>query len=183
MTHLQVNVPPLHFLVASVLIAILGVHGLIEYRLLAPRAAESESLREDIRLLRTHPPTWSAIHSPPLGTATDELEGVLSHLSDHVSNRMRVERMHRIATEHGVAMQKGNYRIAGQGHAIGRLEIQAELVGPYPAVRQFLRELQKHDEAAAIQLIEFYRRPASTGVLAQVHAVLFFSRNNRVFLK
>ena len=173
---------PLPALLAIAALAMLGLQAAIEYRLLAPMANDAARLGEAIRTLRvgSAPPGPPDSTGTPTATAPDlkqRLDAVLGHLRGSDATAARVERLHRIADQSGVLLRKASYLDEPAPGEVGRHEIQAELAGAYPAIRQFLRELSVQDLALAVESLEFSRQPGAAGVRAQVRMVLYFRRS------
>lgn len=161
--------PPFPVLAAIAVLAMLGLQGLIEYRLLAPLAQDAVKLSEDIQ----HQQAQAAPTLAPRSKTNAQLEEILSRLPTQDATSTRIERLHQIASEHGVVLRKASYRSQAMPGNISRHEIQADLAGAYPAIRQFLRALLAQDQAAAVDSLEFSRPPGSGGVRAQVRMTLY----------
>lgn len=166
----KVVLPPFPILVALAVVAMLGLQGWVEYGLLAPLAGDNVKLSARIQQLRSEPATQSA--SPPKA----RLDEILSRLQDQDATRLRIERLHKIAEENGVVLRKASYKSQTLPGDISRHEIQADLAGAYPAIRQFLRALLAQDQAVAVESLELSRPPGSSGVRAQVRLALYFRR-------
>jgi hypothetical protein len=81
--------------------------------------------------------------------------------------------MHKIVDQNAVVLRKASYQNKSDTGVVLRHEIQADLSGSYPALRQFLRELTAQDEALAVESLEFSRPAGSVGIRAQVRLVMF----------
>ena len=165
-------VPPLPILVALAVLAMLGLQGLVEYRLLASRAVDVGQLTQAIRQLH-HP---GVAEAPSPSKTKKQLDGLLTRLAKQESNAARIERLHQLAQVHGVVLRKASYRNQTMSGEISRHEIQADLVGAYPAIRQFLRVCLAQDEAAALESLEFSRPAGGASVQAQVRLALYSRR-------
>lgn len=167
--------PPFPVLVALSLVAMLGLQGFVEYGLLAPLAADTAKLGDDIQRLRTQ----SAFEPPSVPKTQAQLDDILSRLQAPDATTARIERLHQIAGEYGVVLRKASYRSQAVPGAIVRHEMTADLGGAYPAIRQFLRALLAEDQAVAVEALEFSRpgggvgSTGSSAVRAQVRMALY----------
>jgi hypothetical protein len=85
----------------------------------------------------------------------------------------RIDRFHHIASTHNIKIKRINYqRIKMPGQLI-RIEMQAELSGSYPAIRNFLRGIDAKDPAIAIDGVAFSRDSANAEVKAQIKFLLY----------
>lgn len=167
--------PPFFVLVALAVVVMLGLQGLIEYRMVAPLETDAAKLYEDIQHLRSNPTP----EAPSRLRTTVRLDEILARLEKQDANDARIERLHQMADDNGVVLRKASYRNQTIAGDISRHEIQADLAGVYPAIRQFLRDLLAQDEAAAVESLEFSRPHASVGsagVRAQVRLTLYSRR-------
>lgn len=160
---------PFAALVALALLAMLGLQTALQSRLLAPRLAEVA------QLARTLKEQQHSAHDKraPLAPPQVRLEAVLARLGLQPANQARVERLHKIAEQQAVTLRKASYLSKAQGGGILRHEIQADLGGSYPAIREFLQALLQQDDGAALESVEFSRPPGGTGVRTQVRLVLY----------
>ena len=168
--------PPFPIIIALAVVAMLGLQALLEFRLLAPQAAQVLKLTQDVKRVRAMPA--SEAPSPPKTTA--RLDDILSRLDQQDSNDVRIERLHEMADTNGVAVRKASYLNKVLPGNISRHEIQLDLAGTYPAIRQFLRAVLAQDEAAAVESLEFSRPTGgvgSAGVRAQVRLTLYSRRS------
>ena len=115
MKRISVSRPPFAVLVALAVLALLGFQAFFEYRLLAPLAGDTAKLTEDIRQLRAQPPgsrPGNITASAPIARPTTKarLEGVLARLPSQETTSTRIERIHQLASEYGVAVRKASYR-------------------------------------------------------------------------
>lgn len=155
-------------LVAAVLV-MLALQGWLEYQLLAPVALEVRQLGADLQALDGARATVKPPMSPPLV----RLQDILARLKQQPDLQARIERLHIIAVRNAVLLRKASYENQSKAGDILRHEIQADISGSYPALRQFLRELMAQDEALAVESLEFSRPVGSVGIRAQVRLVLF----------
>lgn len=153
------------------LLVMLGLQAVLEFRLLAPLAAEMGELNRGIKTLQGKSAAQIKSVSPPQA----RLEEVLVRLQQQPGNQTRIERLHQTAAQHGVLLRKAGYQNQPPTNGLWRHEVQADLSGSYPAIRQFLRDALAQDDALALESLEFSRPAGSTGVRAQVRLV-FFSR-------
>ncbi len=165
----KLPVPSLPVLVALAVVAMLGLQGLIEYRLLAPLAGEAAKLSQDLQLGRVR----VAGDLPARPKTALRLEEIMSQLQDQNATAERIERLHQVADQYGVVLRKAGYRSQAMQGDLWRHEIQAEIVGTYPAIRQFLRTVLAQADAATLDLIEFIRPVGGTGVRAQLRMSLY----------
>jgi hypothetical protein len=172
MKSINIVMPPLAVLVVLAVLAMLGLQALVEYRLLAPLTTEAVRLAEDTKRLQTK----TATEAVPRPRAKEQLDDILFRLEKQEAPGVRIEHLHQIANEHGVVIRKASYRSQALSGEIARHEMQADLGGTYPAIRQFLRTLLMTDEAAALESLEFSRPSGGSGVQAQVRIVLFYSQ-------
>ncbi|MDP3651274.1 MAG: hypothetical protein Q8R67_06290 [Rhodoferax sp.] len=170
--------PPFPILVALSLVAMLGLQGFVEYGLLAPLAADTAKLGDDIQGLRIK----SAFEPPSVPKTQAQLDDILSRLHAPDATTARIERLHQIANAYGVVLRKASYQSQTVPGAIVRHEMTADLGGSYPAIRQFLRALLAEDQAVAVEALEFSRPGGSVGnagsagssaVRAQVRMALY----------
>lgn len=169
----SVKLPPFPILVALAVLAMLGLQGLVEYTLFATLTADSAKLGQDIKRLQTQ-------STKPLQSTTQlRLDDVLSQLQDQNKISDRIKRLHKIAEENSVTLRKAGYASQHMPGDILRHEIQADLAGAYPAIRQFLRAVLAQDQAAAIESLEFGRLNGTVGVggvRARVRLTLYAHR-------
>lgn len=151
------------------LIAILCLQSLIEFQLIAPLSEEISQLSLAIKTQQGKPAVVMAPVSPPQA----RLAVVVERLQQQPPIGIRIERLHQIAEQSGVLIRKASYQNQLQPGEIMQNDIQADLSGSYPAIRQFLRILSATDDALAIETLEFRRAPSGNGVHAQLHLVLF----------
>jgi hypothetical protein len=77
--------------------------------------------------------------------------------------------MHQLATEYNVQLKKASYQAKETPeNPIVQHEIQAELTGSYPAIRQFLHALLSQNQATALESVEVNRATGHVGVRVQV---------------
>ena len=165
--------PPFPIIIALAVVAMLGLQALLEFRLLAPQAAEVVKLTQDVKQARAMP----APEAPSRPKTTARLDDILSRLDQQDSNDERIERLHDMADTSGVAVRKASYQNKALPGNISRHEIQLDLAGAYPAIRQFLRAVLAQDEAAAVESLEFSRPTGGVGVRAQVRLTLYSRRS------
>lgn len=168
--------PPFPILVGLAVVAMLGLQGLLEYRLLTPQATEVAKLTQDIKQGRAMP----APEAPSRLKTKARLDEVMARLAQQDSNAVRIERLHQMADTNGVAVRKASYQNKALPGNMLRHEIQLDLAGAYPAIRQFLRAVLAQDEAAAVESLEFSRPNggvSSVGVRAQVRLTLYSRRS------
>ncbi|OIN92195.1 MAG: hypothetical protein AUJ20_08530 [Comamonadaceae bacterium CG1_02_60_18] len=150
-------------------VAMLALQAWVEYRWLPPQAAQMRQLEQSVQAHRIA----SATRAAPVAAPQERLQGILARLAQVPSAQERIERIHKIAADQAVVVRKASYHKNSVSGLVVRHEVQADLSGGYPAIRQFLRELMKQDEALAIESIELSRPAGSVGVRAQVRLVLF----------
>lgn len=156
-------------LVALAVLAMLGLQGLFEYRILAPLRLDGTRLQADIQELKSQ----RGADAPTQPKSKARLDEILLQLQNQKTTAVRIERLHQMASEYGVQVRKANYKRQPLSGELLRHEIQAELSGTYPGIRQFLRAMLAEDQAAALESIEFSRPSASAIVRAQVHIALY----------
>ena len=160
---------PFSAAMAAAVLAMLALQGWFEYRLLAPVAAEVSQLGADLQALGRA----RATVKPPVSPPQARLQDVLARLAQQPDFQARIVRMHKIVDQNSVVLRKASYESQSNGGDILRHEIQADLIGSYPALRGFLRELMAQDEAMAVESLEFSRPVGSVGIRAQVRLVMF----------
>lgn len=163
------SMPPFRTALAVLVVGMLALQCWIEYRLLVPLRAHVQQLDADFSALRNTRATLTPTVSPPQA----RLQEILARLTQQPDNQARIEHMHQIAAQNAVLLRKVSYQKQSSPGAILRHEIQADLSGSYPAIRQFLHELMAQDEALAVESLEFSRLAGSVGVRAQVRLVMF----------
>lgn len=168
----QFSLPPISVFAALAVVAMLGLQGSIEYWLIAPLQVDVARLSQDVQQRRAR--TASEVTAKP--KAALRLEEALSHLHNQNASNLRVEKLHQFADENGVVMRKASYKNHALQGDLARQEIQAEVAGAYPGVRQFLRTVLAQDDAATLDLIEFSRLVGGGDVRAQVRMSLYFRR-------
>lgn len=164
--------PSFSALVALAVVAMLGVQAMLEYRLLAPLQGDVARLSQDVQQRRARAVT----DAPVRPKAALRLEEVLSHLHNQNASAVRIGQLHQFADENGVVLRKVSYKNHALQGGLQRHEVQAEVAGAYPGIRQFLRTALERDEAATLDLIEFSRPVGGSGVRAQVRMSLYFRR-------
>lgn len=171
------NLPPFPVVVALAVATLLALQAWFEYGVLAPLATDSLKLRKEIDDLkgkvarsRIGP---AVVENSSRQNATKQLEDALAQLETRATLDARIGYLHQFASEHGVTLRKAGYRRNRMPGGIVRHEIQTDLTGGYPAIRQFLRTLLVKDRAAALESLEFNRPTAGGSVNAQATLVLF----------
>ncbi len=167
-----VTLPKATFVTALValLLLMLGLQGVFEYRWVAPEVAELAQLKQDIlRDQQRHKLAQTATAAEPKA----RLDAVLQRLQQQPAGDARLLRLHQLATQQGVLVLKASYKHLRQPGQISRLEAQLDLNAGYPAIRLFLHELLLQDEAVALESVEFSRPTGNVGVHAQVRLVFF----------
>lgn len=161
--------PPVVWLLLVVLVMV-GLQVLVELQLFTPQSVEIAELGK-VKLVKKDtisPQSTSTVHG--------RLEAVLTRLKEQPNNQTRINRMHQTADKYGVLLRKVSYQNQKlPSGAMLRHEMQADLSGSYPSIRQFLRAVLAQDEAMAIESLEFSRSPGNVDVRAQVRIVLFAS--------
>ncbi len=172
---------PLPVIVVLAALAMVGLQAAFEYQLLAPIARDVTRLSEEIHALRARQATArqtdaSTTQRAAARDVNARLDSVVGQLQRREATAARIETVHRIADQQGVVLRKASYQVHPAPGEIGRHEIQADLAGTYPAIRQFLRELMVQDQALALESLEFGRHVGAAGVRAQVRIALYFHR-------
>lgn len=157
--------------IALAVLTLLALQAGLEYRLLLPLGAQVRQLSQEVQTLRQNKPGATAQVSLPQA----RLQAILARLEQQPIAQARIERMHKIAAQNAVLVRKASYQNKSNLGSVSRHEVQADLSGSYPAIRQFLRDLMAQDEALALESIEFSRPAGSASVRAQVRLVLFSS--------
>ncbi len=160
---------PIPAFAVGLALIMLALQGWVEYQLLMPLSAQVKQLGQDIQAQRNSHVKPIA----PVSPAHARLQDILARLAQQPADQARVERLHKIAAQHTVLVRKASYQNKSTAGSISRHEIQADLSGSYPAIRQFLRDLMAQDESLALESIELSRPAGSAGIRAQVRLVLF----------
>ena len=163
------SMPPFFSALVLLVAAMLALQGWVEYRLLLPISAQVQKLEADFSVRRSTRAALASTASPP----QIRLQDILVRLAQQPKNQVRIERMHQIAAQSAVVLRKASYQKQSGAGVVVRHEIQADLSGSYPAIRQFLSELMAQDEALALESLEFSRLAGSMGVRAQVRLVMY----------
>ena len=177
---IQLKRLPFAALVVLAILIMLSGQGFFETRLLAPLAEDVAQLTDAIG----HQRTLAATHLQQRPTTVLQLEAIASRLPGEGVTQTRIERLHQIATQHAVVLRKVSYKRTEKDNDnsqsptdhSGRHNIQADIAGAYPDLRQFLRAVLAQDEALAIESLEFSRPTDGKGVRAQVRMTLYFQR-------
>jgi Tfp pilus assembly protein PilO len=169
----QLPLPSISVFAALAVVAMLGLQALLEDQLIGPLQQEVTSLSQGVQQRRAR----AVSGAPAQPKAALRLQEVLSHLPKQNANALRVGKLHQFADENGVVLRKVNYKNHALQGDLARQEIQAEVAGPYPGIRQFLRTVLTQDEAATLDLIEFGRPVGGSDVRAQVRVSLYFRRS------
>lgn len=148
-------------------VAMLALQAWVEYRLLPPQARQVQQLNQSVQTLR------QASTTQPAAAPQQRLQAVLARLATLPTNQERIQRLHALAAQSAVNVSKASYQNKSAVGDVTRHEVQADLSGSYPALRQFLRDLLAQDEALALESLEFSRPGGRAGVRAQVRLVLF----------
>jgi hypothetical protein len=165
----QISSPPFLTTLVVLVVVMLALQCWVEYRLLPPINTQVQKLEADFSALRNTRAALTPSAAPP----QIRLQDILARLAQQPNNQVRIERMHQIAAQHAVSFKKASYQKQSNPGAIFRHEIQADLGGSYPDIRQFLGDLLVQDEALAVESLEFSRPAGSVGVRAQVRLVMF----------
>jgi Type II secretion system (T2SS), protein M subtype b len=80
----------------------------------------------------------------------------------------RIDRFHQIASNHTIKIKKINYLRVNMPGDLMRTEMQAELSGSYPSIRNFLRNIEAKDPAIAIDSVAFSRDAVNAEVRVQI---------------
>lgn len=134
-------------------LAMVGVQGFVEYRMLRPITQATEKLGDDVYRLQAQ----AASQPAAVPKTQTQLDVILAHLPMQGATTERVERMHLLADQNGVVVRKASYPAPTKPSAIVRQEMTADLGGTYPAIRQFLRAVLLEDQALAVESVEFSR--------------------------
>ena len=165
----QIPTPPLRVLLLLAVLAMGALQAAFELRLLAPLKFRVAALEAAVQRLPTRPAGEAA--APPKTQL--QLDVILSRLEGEDDTKARIERLHQVAAAHGVQLRKASYKTLALAAGLSRHEVQADVAGTYPALREFLRDLLEQDPAAAIESLEFSRPPGSAGVRAQLRLGLY----------
>ena len=169
MKPLHIPRPSVRVLLLAALLALGGLQVAFELRLLAPLKGRVVVLEEAVQHLPARPS--GDVAAPPKTQL--QLDAILLRLEGDDATQARIERLHQTAAAHGVLLRKANYKTLALAAELSRHEVQADVSGSYPAIREFLRELLEQDPAVAIESLEFSRPPGAIGVRAQVRLALY----------
>ncbi len=175
MRHLHLPLPAFPVLITLAVAAMLGLQGLVEYRLLEPLSDTSARLSDSIHRLRAK----AATNTPTSPKASAQLEDIMARLDTQDVTTARIERLHQMAAQHGVLLRKASYRSQAAPGNLVRHEMTADISGAYPDIRQFLRTLLAQDQAVAVDALAFSRPNgglaggAAAGVRAQLRLSLY----------
>ena len=100
----------------------------------------------------------------------DYFQGVLKRQPAEMD---RILKLHQDAAKNNVRIRKSNYQKTLMPGGIMRTEMQSDVSGSYPAIRQYLRAVEANDPATAIDGISFSRPAAGAEVRAQIRFVLY----------
>jgi hypothetical protein len=103
----------------------------------------------------------------------EKIQEYLGILARQPNESDRVLVMHQIAEKHAVKIKSAQYARDLMDPEIRRLQINAELVGSYPNIRQFLRELAVHDLSLSWDAMSFTKNTSTQEVRLQIRFVLF----------
>lgn len=85
----------------------------------------------------------------------------------------RILKLHQDAAKNAVRIRKSNYQKNAMPGGILRTEMQSDVSGSYPAIRQYLRNVEVNDASTAIDGITFSRPAVGAEVRAQIRFVLY----------
>jgi len=85
----------------------------------------------------------------------------------------RIDRFHQVASAHTIKIKKINYLRVNMPGDLMRTEMQAELSGTYPTIRNFLRGIAAKDPAIAIDSVAFSRDTVNSEVRVQIKFLVY----------
>lgn len=156
-------------LVGLALVILFGLQGLWEHFVMQPQRLQLQHLNSSLMNL-------SATRQAHLNSGTkppSRMDDVLLRLGQQPSIEDRIMKIHVLASEHNVLIRKAAYQKQTKPGTLFQLEIQADLNGSYPAIRQFLRAFLLQDEAAGMGSLDFTRSTAGESVQSQVRLILY----------
>ncbi len=162
-----------------VLMAILVMTGLqvaFEYHLMMPLSYEISQASHPSHIPHIQP----TVPFTPVSSPKARLDDIVLRLSNQPSLDKRILKMHQLATEYNVQLKKASYQTKEAKETketpdsrIVQHEIQAELTGSYPAIRQFLYALLSQNQATALESVKVNRATGHAGVRVQVRLMLY----------
>jgi len=130
----------------------------VEYAFLQPLARRLVLLELDVQENRKK----SATIAPNEPQTQVQIDTILMRLPPASKAMSRLGKLHQLADSNGVILKAVNYQDSVLPGPIVLKEMSAELSGPYPSVRNYLRELLEAEEAISIRALEF-DKPYGTG--------------------
>jgi hypothetical protein len=118
----------------------------VEYAFLQPLARRLVLLELDVQENRKK----SATIAPNEPQTQVQIDTILMRLPPASKAMSRLGKLHQLADSNGVILKAVNYQDSVLPGPIVLKEISAELSGPYPSVRNYLRELLEAEEALCV---------------------------------
>jgi hypothetical protein len=157
------DISPFAGWVVMALLSMTGMQVAFESQVMMPLAS---SISQASRPSHTPAPATPAT---PASSPKARLDDIVLRLSNQPSLDDRILKMHQLATEYNVQLKKASYQAKETPeNPIVQHEIQAELTGSYPAIRQFLHALLSQNQATALESVEVNRATGHVGVRVQV---------------
>lgn len=165
----ELRLLPQFMLIPLLVVLALVVQAVIEWSIFNPAIEQLSALE-----LRHKSVALDKLMDPnrPIDPS-QRLPAFLDVLVKQGNEQVRVLEIHRIANANSVRIRKVGYQRAWMTGDILKTEMQVELSGSYPAIRQYLRELEVKDPATAIESMSFARPMAGNEVRGQIRFMLF----------
>lgn len=106
-------------------------------------------------------------------TPQARLAAFRSHFSADPALATRLARLHALAVEHGLELQRGDYRLTAVGDdGLARYRMEVPIQGRYPNIRAFALQALHEMPTVALEQLQFQRRSVTD---QQVDAVMSFN--------
>ncbi len=133
----------------------------------------SQDTLQDLQTELTQHKLQNSLSTKSQPASSESLEYFLGILKRQPSEQARILRLHQEAAKNSVRIRKSNYQKSAMPGGIVRTEMQSDVSGSYPAIRQYLRAVEVSDATTAIDGISFSRPAAGAEVRAQIRFVLY----------
>lgn len=105
--------------------------------------------------------------------SAQSLDNFLDILIKQGSEHTRLLEIHRLAVVNGIHIRKVGYQRSWMTGDILKTEMQVELSGTYPDLRQYLRDIEINDLATAVESLSFTKPASGDEVRGQIGLILF----------
>ncbi|AGX87204.1 hypothetical protein [Candidatus Symbiobacter mobilis] len=147
--------------VGLVLCAMVGGQWAFEHFVAQPMERSIAQAQVALESARAAPPRAAA------STSQERLDAIAAHLRAQPGWRNRIAQWHLAAQRNAVLIRKAEYRSPEAVGPVGKCEVRADLAGEYPAIRQFLQDVLRQDEAAALESLAMHRCATTVCAVAQ----------------